>query len=159
VIRHIKLSALGKRMFSLPKQQQTHIHLDSLKWIIGNWYSGNDIEKMEEHWHPKMGNALAGWFRWEKNQSIFLYEFMLFQQNDNGVKLKIKHFNTDLVGWEDKDKWVEYIAWESTANKIMLKAADPNHTPWMCYEKVDNALGVNFYDATGKKTDEFTFHT
>jgi hypothetical protein len=145
-------------MIPIPKHQQSDIHLDELNWIIGSWYGGNNTEKMEEHWFPRLGDALSGWFRWKKENSIFLYEFMLFQQVDKATKLKIKHFDANLVGWEEKDKWVEYEAWESRPNKILLKAADPSHSSWISYEKIDERLTATFYDASGKKIDSFVFH-
>ncbi|MHA1110946.1 MAG: DUF6265 family protein [Promethearchaeota archaeon] len=146
-------------MVAIPEKQQIGIQLSSLEWIVGKWYGENSQNIMEEDWHPIMGDAMAGWFRWKKENSIFLYEFMLFQQVDNIVVLKIKHFDSNLVGWEEKDKWVEYVAWNSALNEIILKASDPKHTPWIAYERIGSKLTASFYDISGNQTDKYEFHS
>jgi hypothetical protein len=146
-------------MVSIPENKQENIHLSSLEWIIGSWYGGDKEEKMEENWNPIMIDAMTGWFRWKKGDSIFLYEFMLLQQVDKNIVLKIKHFDSKLVGWEEKDKWVEYVAWSSSSNRIMLKASDPKHTPWIAYERDGPKLTASFYDASGNLTDSYEFHS
>lgn len=146
-------------MAEIPENQQLDIPLSSLEWIIGKWYGENDENEMEEDWHPIMGDAMPGWFRWKKGDSIFLYEFMLFQQVENNVVLKIKHFDSKLVGWEEKESWVEYQAWSATQNKIILRATDAKHTPWMIYERKDSKLIVIFVDISGHQTDRYKFHS
>ena len=145
-------------MAMFPKVQQNNIQLSSLKWVIGQWSKIGNDETLEEHWYTILGDSMAGWFRWLKGESIFLYEFMLFQQIESKVVLKIKHFGKDLVGWEEKDKWTEYIAWESTPNRLLLQAKDPKHTPWMVYEKMDSKLLVTFFDLSGNKSDQYEFN-
>lgn len=114
---------------------------------------------MEEDWHQIMGDAMLGWFRWKKGDAIFLYEFMLFQQVENSVLLKIKHFDANLTGWEEKGSWVEYQAWSVSLNEIMLRASEPNHTPWMSYERTGSKLKCTFHDIARNQTDQFEFHS
>ena len=146
-------------MVEIPEKQKTGIQLSSLEWIVGKWLGENGQNTMGEDWHPIMGDAMAGWFRWKKENSIFLYEFMLFQQVENAVVLIIKHFDAKLVGWEEKESWVEYEAWSATQNKIMMRATDPNHTPWMTYERIGSNLVVTFHDISGNQTDKYEFHS
>ncbi len=157
--KHNNKNAQRITMVTIPENQQLPIRLTSLEWIIGKWYGENGENTMEEDWHPIMGDAMPGWFRWKKGDAIFLYEFMLFQQVENNVVLKIKHFDAKLAGWEEKGSWVEYDAWISSQNQIMLRATDTNHTPWMSYERIGSILKCTFYDIRGNQGDQYEFHS
>jgi len=146
-------------MVLIPEKQQNNINLSSLEWIIGKWQNYTEKDIMEEYWYPILGDAMMGFFRWKKAESIFLYEFMLLQQVGETVVLKIKHFDAKLEGWEEKDKFVEYQAWSSDANKVYLRASDTKHTPWMVYERIGSNLMVTFYDISGEQTDQYEFHS
>ena len=89
---------------------------------------------MEEYWYHQQGDAITGWFRWKREDFIFLYLFILLQQIDNKVMLKLKHFDSKLVAWDEKETWTKYRAWSSKPNLFQLKATDPKHTPLMVYE-------------------------
>ncbi len=125
MIRHIKRTIQERTMISIPNIPQQKIQLSSLEWVIGNWQAQTDNGIMEEYWYPILGDAMAGWFRWKKEDAIFLYEFMLIQQIESRVVLKIKHFDANLEGWEESHKWIEYLAWSSEPNKVIFKSVDP----------------------------------
>ncbi len=144
-------------MVQFPEKSRDDLHLSSIKWLIGHWKTHSENEELEEYWHSVMADAMVGWFRWKRSEVIFLYEFMLFQQVEKGIILKIKHFDGNLVGWEEKDAWVEYQAWSSADDAVYLKAKDPKHTPWMVYELVNSKLVVTFYNLTGNQKDRFEF--
>lgn len=144
-------------MVTLPEKHQVDIKLSSLEWIIGNWHTKTENGTMEEYWYPVLGDAMAGWFRWKKDDAIFLYEFMLFQEIEKHVVLKIKHFDANLEGWEENHAWIHYEAWISEPNKVIFKAAAPEHTPWLIYEKIDSKLTAAFYDLSGNLNDKFEF--
>jgi hypothetical protein len=40
-------------------------------------------------------------------QPVF-YEIMLMDVVEGGVRMRVKHFNPDFVGWEEKDAWVSF---------------------------------------------------
>lgn len=61
----------------------------------------------------------------------------LLQQVESSVVLKIKHFEDKLAEREEKETWVEYQAWSTDPNKVLLRAVDPKLTPWIVYERVD----------------------
>ena len=145
-------------MLVVPKEPQEVIQLASLVWMKGKWINKIDSDIIEEHWETILCDSMPGWFRWKKNESIFLYEFMLFQEIGDQVILKIKHFTANFEGWEKKDAWTEYRAWFTEPDRIVLKATKEEHTPWFVYELKNSKLYATFYDKNKKQTDQFVFN-
>lgn len=49
-----------------------------------------------------------GMYRLVVNGTISFYELMNLSEEDGSVILKLKHFNKDLTGWEEKDRFVSF---------------------------------------------------
>ena len=49
---------------------------------------------------------------------IKFYELCTITEENNSLILKIKHFNSDLKGWEDKDKSAEFPLVKITKNRV-----------------------------------------
>ena len=63
----------------------------------------------EEVWSPPLGPSMMGMFRraGEDGKTTF-YEFFVLEEWKGGLRLRLKHFNPDMVGWEAKDGFVEF---------------------------------------------------
>ena len=51
---------------------------------------------------------MIGTFKHSKDGKPVFYEFMSFFEHGGSLVLRLKHFNPDLTGWEEKDKFVEF---------------------------------------------------
>ena len=56
---------------------------------------------------------MMGMFRLVKRDeagkdAVTFYEFLTFVEQDGSILLKLKHFNADLSGWEEKDRFVTF---------------------------------------------------
>jgi hypothetical protein len=51
---------------------------------------------------------MMGMFRLRKGEAIVFYEFLTLVERDGTVVLKLKHFNPDLTGWEEKTGMVTF---------------------------------------------------
>ncbi|MEQ1618389.1 MAG: DUF6265 family protein [Terricaulis sp.] len=79
--------------------------IEDAAWLAGRWVGTGFGGEMEETWAPPVGGQMVGHFRyWREGQPQF-YEFMMMDVAEGGVRMRIKHFNPDLVGWEEKDGW------------------------------------------------------
>ena len=54
------------------------------------------------------GGAMAGVFRIVRDGEVVFYEIMTLVEHDGSVELRLKHFNADLTGWEDKEEMVTF---------------------------------------------------
>jgi hypothetical protein len=82
--------------------------LADLDWIVGSWIGEQENTRIEEHWTEAVGDSMMGSFKMVKDGKPVFYEFMLFEQDDQGVTLRIKHFGPGLDGWENKDESVDF---------------------------------------------------
>jgi hypothetical protein len=77
--------------------------IDELFWLAGNWQGTENDIISEEQWAKPIGNTMMGMYRMvAKNEAVF-YELMLLEEDSLGVMLKLKHFNKNLKGWEEKE--------------------------------------------------------
>jgi hypothetical protein len=74
-------------------------------WLVGTW-SGTGIAGAEAHedWLPASGSTMVGTFVQETAEGgIMFSEHMYLMEEGGSLVVKLKHFNSDLTGWEDKD--------------------------------------------------------
>lgn len=88
-------------------------------WITGTWVGNGFGGISEEVWsEPSSDGVIMGSFRHTSLEgSINFYEFFLL----DSTGLKLKHFNPDFSGWEEKEKFVHFKMIEVTENAIILK--------------------------------------
>ena len=118
---------IGEKGFESPPAS-----LDQIDWLIGQW-SGQGIEGAPalESWLPPMGGTMVGTFVQENKDGAIMFSEHMYIVSDGGtLALKLKHFNADLTGWEEKDKMLTFrlVAIEPCAayfNALTLRCADP----------------------------------
>lgn len=79
-------------------------------WLVGQW-SGTGIAGAEAHedWLPPSGDTMVGSFVQETAEGgIMFTEHMYLMEQDGSLVVKLKHFNPDLTGWEEKDGMVTF---------------------------------------------------
>lgn len=82
--------------------------LADMAWLIGQW-SGEGIDGAPamESWLPPTGGTMVGTFIQTRAgedgaQAIMFTEHMYLMPEGDSLALRLKHFNADLTGWEDK---------------------------------------------------------
>jgi hypothetical protein len=80
--------------------------IDRMAWLAGRWTGHGQEGETEEIWSPPKAGVMTGMLRqWSKDR-VF-YEFLMLAEDRGTVVLKIRHFNSDFSGWEDKAKSVD----------------------------------------------------
>jgi hypothetical protein len=77
-------------------------------WIAGQWIGTGLGGDTEEIWSPPLGNSMMGAFRLVKNGKVVFQEICTIVEEDGSVVLKVKHFDANLKGWEEKDVSVNF---------------------------------------------------
>ena len=85
------------------KENIPKANITDASWLQGHWLYEDSSGINEEIWAPPIGNAMIGMFRWIKNGKIFFSELCYIVAENGSLKLKLKHFDNSLKGWEDKD--------------------------------------------------------
>ena len=82
--------------------------LADLKWIAGSWAGEAMGGRFEETWNPASADSMVGMFKFIKDDKVVFYEILTIVQKGESLLLRLKHFTPDLVGWEEKDKSIEF---------------------------------------------------
>jgi hypothetical protein len=77
-------------------------------WLAGRWTGDGLGGRSEETWGAPVGGSMVGMFRLSRDGKPVFYEIMTFVEREGSVLLRLKHFNPDLTGWEEKDQTVDF---------------------------------------------------
>ena len=119
---------LGEEGFESPPAT-----LAQMYWLVGQW-SGEGIggAPAMESWLPPTGNTMVGTFvQTGEDGAITFTEHLYLMEEDGSLVLRLKHFNEDLTGWEEKDDMLTFrlVAMEPCAayfHALTLRCADAN---------------------------------
>ena len=76
--------------------------LASMSWLQGRWIGEGLGGVSEEIWSPAAGGGMMGAYRLLKDGKPVFYEFLMLVEENGSLALKLKHFNPDFSGWEEK---------------------------------------------------------
>jgi uncharacterized protein YecT (DUF1311 family) len=79
--------------------------LEQMSWLVRQW-SGAGIGDAPawESWLPPTGDTMVGTFvQQTAGGGIRFTEHLYLMEEEGTLVLRLKHFNADLTGWEDKD--------------------------------------------------------
>ncbi len=84
--------------------------IEEVAWLAGSW-SGTGIDGAPAHetWLPPTGDTMVGLFAQEQAEGGLTFtEHMYISEVDGSLAVRLKHFNPDLTGWEEKDDMVTF---------------------------------------------------
>jgi hypothetical protein len=91
-----------------PGQRSPQAKIEEVAWITGHW-SGKALGgTAEEIWSRVAAHAMMGMYRLIKDKSIAFYELLTITEENGTLVLRLKHFNADLTGWEEKGEVVTF---------------------------------------------------
>ena len=92
--------------------------LHDIAWVAGHWRGEAFGGITEELWSPPIGGSMMCAFKLVKDDQVSFYEIVSISEEDNTLILRLKHFNQDLTGWEEKNETVDFRLVEVTKNKV-----------------------------------------
>ena len=95
--------------------------LEDLNFLTGFWIGDGFGGVSEEMWSPASGGSVTGTFKHIMNGKTTFMEFMDISVVNDTIRLQLKHFNPDLVGWEDKKDNVSFTLLSTSPNKAIFK--------------------------------------
>jgi hypothetical protein len=81
-----------------------------LDWLAGIW-TGEGIggAKATEVYSPPGAGSIAGHFVQEDGEGgVEFFEIMQIAEENGSLAYRLRHFTSELVGWEEKDKLVSF---------------------------------------------------
>ncbi len=85
-------------------------NIGDLDWLVGSWTgSGVGGAPASETWTAPIEGTMVGTFvQQNASGAINFTELMYISQVEGSLILRLKHFNADLTGWEEKDEVEAY---------------------------------------------------
>ena len=93
-----------------PGAARPRADLSELGWLVGTW-EGEGIggSMAMESWAAPIGGAMPGIFvQTDGKGGTMFSEYMQIAPDGESLVVRLKHFNADLTGWEEKDKTVNF---------------------------------------------------
>lgn len=79
--------------------------LDKLAFLSGDWQGkSKDGSLQEEYWSKLREDGFVGYCRFIKNGKCTFMEFMTISETANGIVLRIKHFDGNMIPWKEEDE-------------------------------------------------------
>lgn len=127
--------------------------LADVAWLEGSW-EGEGIEGTPalEAYAPAAGGQMVGHFRQlNKDGTVMFYELITIVAEGGSLSYRLKHFNADLTGWEDKDKVVSFPLSERKGDRLDFSG--------LVYERTGkDTMTASVKVGEGSKTETLVFH-
>jgi len=81
--------------------------IDAMAWLAGRWTGQGHEGGYEEIWSQPKGGVMIGMCRQLNTDRTAFYEFMMLTEKNGTLVLKLRHFNENFSGWEDKQKSID----------------------------------------------------
>ena len=106
------------------------VTIDDFAFLSGAWSGTGFGGISEEIWMPPSGGRMFGIFKQSTTEELTFTEFLEIVETEEGWILRLKHFNPDFTGWEEKDDYVTFRLQEVAENKAVFGG--------LSYEIVEN---------------------
>ena len=125
--------------------------LENIAWIAGTWHGEAFGGITEETWSKPSAGSMMATFKLINEGKVTFYEIEVIREVENTLILQLKHFGSDLKGWETKDETVDFPLKEITENKVVFEG--------MTFEKISKTEMNIYVDIEEKgKTETVKFN-
>lgn len=119
--------------------------LENITWLTGNWKGKAFGGQTEENWSEPSAGSMMATFKLINDGKVSFYEIEIIREIENSLVLQLKHFDSDLKGWETKNETVDFPLKKITPNTVVFEG--------MSFEKV-SATEMNVYVDIENKSGE-----
>jgi hypothetical protein len=79
-----------------------------MAWLAGHWVGDALGGVSEEIWSEPRAGSMMGMYRLVRDGKTIFYELLTVVEEKGSLMLRLKHFNPDLTGWEEKLKTIDF---------------------------------------------------
>lgn len=131
------------------KDARQNVSISHFNILEGSWTGEGLGGYCEEYWSPMKDSLMIGMFRFMENEKTVFSEFMYLMHDSAGWLLRVKHFNPDFTGWEEKNKSVSFRLIRTDENRLLFNG--------LTFEKPDEDILIIYLamkNENGKQTEE-----
>lgn len=82
----------------------TKANIQDVSWIAGHWTGEAFGGTTEEVWTAPLGGSMMGSFKMVVDGKVEFYEFCTISEENETLYFRLKHFHSNMKGWEEKDE-------------------------------------------------------
>ncbi len=83
--------------------EESKVTIDDFAFLTGYWQGSGMGGKSEDMWMPPSDGSMFGLFKQSNDDGLIFTEFLEIVEVDGEFILRLKHFNPDFSGWEEKN--------------------------------------------------------
>jgi hypothetical protein len=91
-----------------PGSSSPPARLEDLAWLQGQWEGPGITGPATEVYSAPAGGQMPGHFRQLREGRVWFFEIISIVQVGTSLEYRLKHFNEDLTGWEEKDRVIKF---------------------------------------------------
>jgi len=115
-----KKAFLSPMLLAIPAHANDEVSIGDFAFLTGTWSGTGFGGVSEEIWMPPSGGQMFGIFTQPTTEELTFSEFMEIVETDEGWILRLKHFNPDFSGWEEKEDYVTFKLESASENKAVF---------------------------------------
>jgi hypothetical protein len=92
--------------------------IKDIAWLSGYWSGPGLGGVSDENWGSPNNGVMVGTYRLVVDNKPVFYEMMWMMEHEGSLILRLKHFSAELVGWEEKDKTVDFKFVNKVGNRM-----------------------------------------
>ncbi|TDF39673.1 hypothetical protein EYS14_09210 [Alteromonadaceae bacterium M269] len=82
--------------------------VENVGWISGHWEGEIWDGRFEEIWSPPLAGSMMASFKYMEEDQVGFYELITIVEEEESLTLRLKHFSSDLSGWEKEDETIDF---------------------------------------------------
>lgn len=96
------------------------VTIEDFAFLSGYWVGTGMGGDSEEVWMPPVDGRMLGIFKQSSDGELIFSEYMEIVAVENSFVLRLKHFNPDFSGWEEKDDYLTFPFREVEKDKAVF---------------------------------------
>ena len=92
-------------------------------WLTGLWEGEGFGGQVQEGWSAPRAGRMVGHFALVADGKPVFHQSLVIEEHEDAIRLRLKHFGPAFVGWEEKDKTVDFAFVSSEPGKLVLGPA------------------------------------
>ncbi len=110
---------VGQNTVSLPEGATSpKADLSQISWMAGHWKGEAFGGVTEEIWSPPLGGSMMCVFKLVTDGAVNFYEICHLREVEQSLLFEVKHFQSDLKGWEEKDEVQSFKLVKIEGNRV-----------------------------------------
>ncbi len=91
-------------------------------WLTGHWVGEGLGGELDEAFSAPLGGQMAGHLRLSRDGKPVFYEMMLIEEHQGALRFRVKHFDPDFTGWEEKDRSLDFPFVSAAPGELVFRS-------------------------------------